>query len=67
MSRNQVNVKLSDRHNRVSAELAQQDGTIRSAVLIALEMLYRDTFSGRSVAVPEPEIEEKTGSRGGRK
>ena len=67
MSRNQVNVKLSDRHMRLLEELAEQYGTISSAVRIALEMLYRDTFPGRSGAVPEPEIKEETGSRGGRK
>lgn len=67
MSRNQINVKLSDRHVRLLEELAEQYGTISSAVRIALEMLYRDTFPERSGSVPEPEPEGESGSPGGQK
>lgn len=67
MSRNQINVKLSDRHMRLLEELAEQYGTISSAVRIALEMLYRDTFPERSGAVPEPETVEETVPSLGRK
>lgn len=67
MSRNQVNVKLSERHMRLLEELSEQYGTISSAVRIALEILYRDTFPERSGSVPEPEPDEETVSPVGRK
>jgi len=51
---------------RLLEELAEQYGTISSAVRIALEMLYQRTFPGREGAVPDPESDDKTGSRGER-
>lgn len=52
MSRNQVNVKLSDRHARILDELSEQYGSISSAVRIALEVLYERTFPERAGSVP---------------
>ena len=48
-------------------ELAEQYGTVSSAVRIALEQLYRDTFPERSGAVPMNEQEEPAGPTGERK
>lgn len=61
MSRNQVNVKLSDRHARLLEELAEQYGSISSAVRIALENLYERTFPERGGAVPMPTAGERGG------
>ena len=66
MSRNQVNVKLSDRHARILEELSEQYGSISSAVRIALENLYERTFPERAGSVPlEPVGEggDESGSR----
>lgn len=52
---------------RLLEELSEQYGTISSAVRIALEILYRDTFLERSGSVPEPEPDEETVSPVGRK
>ena len=52
MSRNQINVKLSDRQARLLEELAEQYGSISSAVRIALENLYERTFPERGGEVP---------------
>ncbi len=65
MSKNQVNVKLSDRHARILEELTEQYGSISSAVRIALEILYERTFPERAGSVPQVEPDGKTGSRGG--
>lgn len=59
MSKNQVNVKLSDRHARILEELTEQYGSISSAVRIALEILYERTFPERAGSVPQVEQEEK--------
>lgn len=64
--RTQLNVKLSERHGRILEELSEQYGSISSAVRIALEQLYRDTFPERSGSVPTAEPEEKAGARGER-
>jgi len=65
MSKNQVNVKLSDRHARILEELTEQYGSISSTVRIALEILYERTFPERAGSVPQVEQDGKPGSRGG--
>ncbi len=67
MSRNQVNVKLSDRHAQILEELSEQYGSISSTVRIALENLYERTFPERGGAVPKPGSGEEPRVREGRK
>ena len=67
MAKNQINVKLTDRHMRVLEELTEQYGTISSVIRIALENLYERTFPERAGSLPAAELEEETGSPVGRK